>query len=1091
MKRLMVFVLMMVLSILCLNPVASVSAEAAETGFAIFCAPDGDDNASGTIDAPLKTLDGARKRVAQIKSKNRGTPITVYFRGGEYKVNSTTTFETWDSGTETAPVTYTAYDNEKPIFTGATKIPAEKFKPLSGKDAARVPEIARPYVGVADLKEVGVRQLTEFVGYDGTEYIEKVKNTTIVLLYNGREQMLAQWPNGINNFAKVQAVTSNSDITVNSDGRMKNWVTAENPMLYGWLHYGYSFHRVPIKDVYPEVERIVTDYDVPRGVGVDGKWQIVNLLEELDVPGEYYVDPVNLRVYYYPPYVDNTAVIEIISNENNIINIRGASYITFKGLSFQNNRADAFEVTESNHWSFLGCEFRNIELMAVDTMFCTDILVDGCDFVNIGSTGVRFDERDNGNPAVSVDITSTRTDLTPDNNLVNNCYFWDVGTQSVIYTGAIRVHGVGNKVTNCSIHESRSSFIHHGGNEIKITNNEIWNGLKTSKDMGMVYNGRQVTQRGNETAYNYFHDWNTTSEHAGYATAIYDDDNLAGNYKHHNVFVNGEKAVQNSGAPESRFDHNIVVKNELGGTFSAQGFEPGQWLTSMKHFVNNQVTQVYTMKEYEKYSNIKNLFFMNVWPLIGVTVDKNLFYDNDVQRSAGALSLEHIDFSTNIYMDEDAEFEKTYFNDPENGDYTIRTNIEVPEELKELQKIQLDNIGIYKSENRKKDVYTLGEFKAYYPYNYEDGFDSKNAYFAWEKSENADEYIFELATDPDFENIVRTETCPFNYAYLNDLDSNKTVYYWRVTAVSKALKNRETRLCSNAVMVFRTNKYDVLDTTGLAVQIEETEKQVEGMTEGNSVGQVAYGTVDRINELISEGKNYLKIEKGEQNMINGMTKRLADEVENAYRNSAIAYDNVEVLFADMSGWIAGETANVTKQNGVVEVKSTASNVSATTAYTGIPMRFDTIKSFKVKPTVPPDAAGGTWQAIAFMEKEHAGQKIWSISGAQSLLIVIKNSTIELQIRDGINSPLVLSADTPLVMNEWNDVQLGIIDYGASQRCVLTINGQQVFDHINSDMLIRKELYFGIYDAPTVVAGGTTGMSVALGEIPETSDSKTE
>lgn len=1089
MRRLTIFVMSIVFLVSYLSPVTLVNAKETKTEITVYCAPNGDDNAEGTIESPLKTLDGARKRVAKLKSQNKNVPITVYFRGGEYHVKGTTAFTEEDSGTETAPVTYAAYEEEKPIFTGATKIPTDKFKPLSDKDAQRVPEAARPYVGVADLKDLGIINLTEFVGFDGTEYVDKVENTTIILLYNGKEQNLAQWPNGINNFSLITGFDSNSDITVDSDGRIKNWVTAENPMIYGWMKYGYSFSRVAVKAVYPESDRIVTDYDVPRGVKVGGEWQIVNLLEELDVPGEYYVDPIALKAYYYPPYIDDDANIEIISNETNIVNMRKTSFITFKGLSFQNNRADAFEMKDSDHISFLGCEFRNIELMAIDTMFCTETTVDGCDFINIGSTGVRFDERNDGNPALSIDVSSVRLDLTPDNNVINNCYFWDVATQSVMYTGAIRIHGVGNKVTNCAIHEGRSSFIHHGGNDIKITNNEIWNGLKTSRDMGMVYNGRNVTQRGNEMAYNYFHDWKTTNQHAGNAMGIYDDDNLSGNYKHHNVFSNGETAVRNSGAPESRFDYNISAKNEVGGSFGAQGLEPGQWLTSMRNFVHQQVSQVYTLKEYEKYTNIKNLIFMDIWPEIGVTIDGNLFYNNGKDISQSSLLMEYVDMSSNILAND--ENMKQYFNDPENGDYTIRTDIEVPEELKELQKIQLKDIGIYKSEYRRNDTYKLGEFKAYYPYNYEDGYDSKNAYFGWEKSDNADEYILEIASDPAFENIIRTEICPFNFAYINDLDSSKTVYYWRVSAVSNALKNRETRLCTNDVMVFRTNMYDKIDTSLLAIQIEKTEKQIAGMTEGTEPGQVARGTVEKLNSLVEEAKKYLKMTIGEQNKVDQMTIQLQNEVEKAYRDTKIYIDNLETIFSDASGWIDGETAKVSKQNGVVEVKSTSSSVSAAAAYIGAPMSFGSIKSFKIKPTVPKLAAGGTWQAIAFTEKEHAGQRIWSISGAQSLLIVIKYNTVELQIRDGINSAVVLSADSPLIMDEYNDIQLGIQDYGLCQRFILNINGQNVYDYLSFDNLLTKELYFGIYDAPKVDAAGTTGISATMSKVPVDSDNKTE
>lgn len=1090
MKRLTAFVLGLIILLSCSgycaeNKTEEIVSENSNV-ITIFCAPDGNDGAAGTKDEPLATLNGARKKVAELKQKHKNAPITVYFRGGEYKVDRTTTFSKGDSGTKEAPVKYAAYDGETPVFSGSVRLPVSGFEALSAKDLNRVPEEARAYVGVFDLKKAGIKSLTKFVGYDGTEYIEKVKNTSIVLLHNDKEQTAAQWPNGIDNFIKITDFASDSDITVDSEGRIRNWTTAENAMLCGWMKSGYSFSRVEIADIYPEENRIVTKYDVPRGISEEGKWQISNLLEELDVPGEYYVDSKELKVYYYPPYKDENADIELIANESNMISLNDASYITFEGLSFKNNRADAVEARNCNNLSFLGCEFKNIELMAVDTQYCTDITVDGCDFVNIGSTGVRFDERNGGYDALSVDVASVRLDLSPDNNVVNNCYFWDVATQSVIYTGAVRVHGVGNKVTNCTMHEARSSFIHHGGNDIKITNNEIYNGVKTSKDMGMIYNGRNVTQRGNETAYNYFHDWNTTMVAWGYAHAIYDDDNLGGNYKHHNFFVNGEKGIQNSGSPESRVDYNIFVKNQLGAHIDAQGAINNSWLTSMQQFVNRQVPQVYTLKEYEKYSHIKELFFKNIWPEIGVTFDGNLFFENDVDHEQNSIAMEYIDFSTNIYADESY---KEYFNNPDGGDYTLKKDIELPEELKELQKIQLEDIGIYKSETRDKTEYNLGEFKAYYPANYSDDFDGKHAYFAWEKSENADEYIFELAEDAEFKNILKTETCPFNYAYFTDLEAGENVYWWRVTAVSKALKNPETKMCENGAMVFRTNKYDMINTTALAAQIEKTAEQAAAMTEGDGAGKVAVGTIDRINNLISEAKQYLKMKKGSQNLVDQTTERLKNEVDTAYEGAKIYRTGLSAPFeSGESGWVVGDTARFVAKDGTIEVKSSSPSVNATAAFPEEKITFDSIKSFKIKPTVPELASSGTWQAISFLPKDQAGKKVWSSSEAQSLLIVIKYDTVELQIRDGISPAKVISVDSPLVQNEWNDVSVGIIDFGLTQRCILEINGKTVVDYINTDMPIKSDLYFALYDAPAVIVGdGTSGISAALGEAAETLD----
>ena len=68
------------ITVLCLSYV-NVSAEDDTVRF--YVSPDGDDNASGTIEEPLKTLQGAKDKVngsGLLKEKN----IEVLFRFGKY-----------------------------------------------------------------------------------------------------------------------------------------------------------------------------------------------------------------------------------------------------------------------------------------------------------------------------------------------------------------------------------------------------------------------------------------------------------------------------------------------------------------------------------------------------------------------------------------------------------------------------------------------------------------------------------------------------------------------------------------------------------------------------------------------------------------------------------------------------------------------------------------------------------------------------------------------------------------------------------------------------------------------------------------------
>lgn len=76
-----------------------------------FVSPSGNDNSSGTIDAPLATLSAAKE-----KAKNFDGEVTVCFREGTYTIENTVNFYADDK----SDVVYKAYRNEKVMFTSGS-----------------------------------------------------------------------------------------------------------------------------------------------------------------------------------------------------------------------------------------------------------------------------------------------------------------------------------------------------------------------------------------------------------------------------------------------------------------------------------------------------------------------------------------------------------------------------------------------------------------------------------------------------------------------------------------------------------------------------------------------------------------------------------------------------------------------------------------------------------------------------------------------------------------------------------------------------------------------------------------------------------
>jgi len=99
-----------------------------------FISPNGNDHNSGSITQPFATLERARNAIREAKDKNDISPIVgfkVYLREGDYSIASSFMLDHRDSGEDSIPVVYSAYQDEKVSIHGGYALPPDKFKPVS------------------------------------------------------------------------------------------------------------------------------------------------------------------------------------------------------------------------------------------------------------------------------------------------------------------------------------------------------------------------------------------------------------------------------------------------------------------------------------------------------------------------------------------------------------------------------------------------------------------------------------------------------------------------------------------------------------------------------------------------------------------------------------------------------------------------------------------------------------------------------------------------------------------------------------------------------------------------------------------------
>jgi hypothetical protein len=87
-----------------------------------YVAVPGRDADGGSLKRPFATLERARDEVRKLIAAGLKENVTVFVRGGTYRLTRTVVFGPADSGTREYTITYAAYPGETPVFSGGVRI---------------------------------------------------------------------------------------------------------------------------------------------------------------------------------------------------------------------------------------------------------------------------------------------------------------------------------------------------------------------------------------------------------------------------------------------------------------------------------------------------------------------------------------------------------------------------------------------------------------------------------------------------------------------------------------------------------------------------------------------------------------------------------------------------------------------------------------------------------------------------------------------------------------------------------------------------------------------------------------------------------
>ena len=543
-----------------------------------YVAANGSDENPGTVDAPFATIEKARDVISGLTVPDGG--VTVYIRGGSYQITDTIQFGTNNSGTAENPITYAAYPGEDVSFVGGKILDTSKIKKVTDETLLNrlVDENAKNHLCSIDLGEQGVK-MTPIQSFG---WAQPAYNPSMVYM-NNVPLTDARWPNDDQSMNLIQgfpvtengfndrnqqiklSLIGNNDKgeTVDSDptDRTKKWhIKSGDAYIGGAIPYFWANVSLRI-DAFNTETKTVTSiepcvYNLTSGWGSQNKLYFGNIFEEIDRPGESYVDREKNILYFYP--VGDTAGSNMVVSTLNrsMVTINDASYINFKNIAFKETRITPVTVTNSRNIIFDGNEFSGSSNSALELIGSESCEILNSHFYNIANT------------AISVKNSGDRKTLRSGNILIENNYFHNCNLIPTSTLFAVSLENtVGVKIRHNEFDDLKAAAVRNdSSNNTLIEYNKVSNSLYFSSDMGSIYWGRDNTVLGTVVRYNYFTNFATDcwALQEGCVDAVFWDDGATGPDLYGNVFYNAGceySQVRTNGGEVSNVHGNVFIND--------------------------------------------------------------------------------------------------------------------------------------------------------------------------------------------------------------------------------------------------------------------------------------------------------------------------------------------------------------------------------------------------------------------------------------------------------------------------------------------------------------------------------------------------
>lgn len=983
----------------------------------VYMSVDGKISSDGTPQKPISSLANALTE-AKNRTLTFGTeyPIYIFVKGGEYRINDSVTLDKTVFGkSEYKGLNIVGYDGQ-PVFSGATEINAEEFKPVTDADTlSRLPKAGRGKVAYLDLSTQGISGLSK-------------DDVSFPYIYvNEKQQMMSRWPN--DDFAKVSSVPVSGEFCYEEENPSR-WTRANDLRISGYFTADYFFNRSKTAGVDAKSKRIKTVNPHFSTHRAGSRWYACNLLEEIDVPGEWYVDRDTNILYFYPPYTLKNAKVEITTfHGKDFLQTDGVKNLTVDNIKFTKMGGRAIDGDDMENVTIKNCDFTFIQgTYTIRGERSKNITIDGNYNYNTGGgfVSVRTPNME------SLDYELGNLKFT--NNRIVSCDFVPSNISGAFNTGYNNndwVGTMGAEIANNVIQDCNGSYaISYVGVDNKVHHNEIVNQAKNIHDGGAIYFGKAVSYNGSEISYNYIHHLNRENFYCG----LYNDDAYAFANWHHNVIYNANRSTIIGMGYGMQYNYNLSIDMATAGTVGSRmtwySMHDGQKVEAQRAAENSKWVEKWpVLKTAVSRDPFIASYDVTVFGNVGIGAPETTGSVDEIEKY-GAKTMERngkeIDISSLNSTKEgnpSYTYDESLFVDASSQNWTLKEDSEVAKEWPELLDIKMDEIGL--SEGYERLMHVDDTFKLRYPSNGQTNVQTKEIRFSWDPLQGATQYRLVVATDPELQNVVLEKTLTENWdenAYTTDSLLNDTVYYWKVYAIGLARQDQFEQGSEGAPYAFKTAKENDLDKESLKTACDaltDLEKQIKE----SNVKYTDEFMAD-LSELVTRSADLYKNSK-DQTVLDELEEEIYNFIKRSPFFVEVEFATPDFLTNPKSEWDGGIVSYNGNTVTISHPEDTRANAVVKTNTQNEVLCFQ-MKMDKM-------ADGGGYQGIDYKMEENT---------TNSYLFIFKETVMEFQ-KEG-KYFLEIPALNGIKEGEWVDCMLGAITVPGGVLQFVSVNGHVVF-----------------------------------------------